>query len=128
MDLETKPFVKALSVDLVNSWLNISLDEKLATKVRWFNGKSFSLPTKSAKSRACVLACLVCLRARVLDVLACSRAWRACMHVLCLRASYDACLACLPLTYSRFCLIIYFVCISQGFAIKRKLLIHVNLS
>ena len=77
MDLETKPFVKALSVDLVNSWLNISLDEKLATKVRWFNGKSFSLPTKSAKSRACVLACLVCLRARVLDVLACSRAWRA---------------------------------------------------
>ena len=77
---------------------------------------------------ACVLACLACLRACVLTCLACLRAWRACMHVLCLRASYDACLACLPLTYSRFCLIIYFVCINQGFAIKRKLLIHVNLS
>ena len=83
----------------------------------------------------------------VLGVLACSRAWRvcvptclhsyelaclaclrACMRVLCLRASYDAYLACLPLTYSHFCLIIYFVCIDQGFAIKRKLLIHVNLS
>ena len=83
--------------------------------------------------RVCVLACLACLRACLLTylcahVLACLRAWRACMHVLCLRASYDACLACLPLTYSRFCLIIYFVCINQGFVIKRKLLIHVNLS
>ena len=83
--------------------------------------------------RACVLACLACLRACLLTCLrayvpACPRAWHACMHVLCLRASYDACLACLPLTYSRFCLIIYFVCINQGFAIKRKLLIHVNLS
>ena len=86
-----------------------------------------------------VLTWLACLRARVLGVLACSRAYvlgvltclaclRACMYMLCLRASYDACFACLPLTYSRFCLIIYFVCINQGFAIKRKLLIHVNLS
>ena len=75
--------------------------------------------------RACVLTCLACLHACVLTCLACLR---ACMYVLCLRASYDACLACLPLTYSRFCLIIYFVCINQGFAIKRKLLIHVNLS
>ena len=71
---------------------------------------------------------LACLRASVLTCLARLRAWLASMHVLCLRASYDACLACLPLTYSRFCLIIYFVCINQGFAIKRKLLIHVNLS
>ena len=102
---------------------------------------------ESAKLRARVLGVLTCLRAQVFGVLtclpayvlvcsracvlkclACSHAWRACMHVLCLRASYDACLVCLPLTYSRFCLIIYFVCINQGFAIKRKLLIHVNLS
>ena len=48
------------------------------------------------------------------------------MRMLSLRASYEACLACLPLTYSRFCLIIYFVCINQDFAIKRKLLMHVN--
>ena len=86
--------------------------------------------------RACVFACLTCLRAHVLGVLACSRACvltcsaclRACMYMLCLRASCDVCFAYLALTYSRFCLIIYFVCINQGFAIKRKLLIHVNLS
>ena len=113
---------------------------------------------KSRAWRACVLTCLACLRAHVLGVLACSRTYvlgvltcfrahvrgvftclrahvlgvltclRACMYTLCLRASYDACFACLPLAYSRFCLIIYFVCINQGFAIKRKLLIHVNLS
>ena len=83
-----------------------------------------------------VFACLACLRAYVLGVLACLRAFvfglfgclRACIRVLCLRASYDACLACLALTYSFFCLVIYFVCINKGFAIKRKLLIHVNLS
>ena len=46
VDLETKPFVKTLSVDLVNSSSNISLDEKLVTEARWFNGKSFSLPTQ----------------------------------------------------------------------------------
>ena len=83
--------------------------------------------------RVYVLACLArlcayvfaCLRARELVVLTCLG---ACMRMLCLRASYNVCLACLPLTYSRFCLIIYFVCINQGFAIKRKLLIYVNLS
>ena len=86
--------------------------------------------------RVCVLACLACLRAYVLACLACLRSyvigvftcWRACMYVLCLRASYDACLAHLPLTYSHFCLIIHFVCINQGFSIKRKLLIHLNLN
>ena len=65
---------------------------------------------ESAKSRGLrvyVLACLVCLRAYVFGV-------------LCLHACYDACLACLALAYSRFCLIIYFVCMNQGFAIKRK--------
>ena len=63
---------------------------------------------------------------RALGVLAC---FRARIRVLCLRASYHACLACLALTYSPFCLIIYFVCINQGFAVKRKLLmIHANLS
>ena len=87
----------------------------LACSCAWH---AYALP----RSRACIL------RASVLTCLARLRAWLACMHVLCLRASYDACLACLPLTYSRFCLIIYFVCINQGFAIKRKLLIHVNLS
>ena len=80
--------------------------------------------------RAYVLACwrayvLACLRSYVLGVFACLH---ACMCVFCLRASYDACLASLPLTCSRFCLIIYFVCINQGFAIKRKLLIYANLS
>ena len=87
-----------------------------------------------ASWRAYVLACL---RAYVIACLACSRVWHACVlacfvclciRVLCLRACYDAFLACLALAYSRFCLIIYFVCINQGFAIKRKLLIHVNLS
>ena len=75
--------------------------------------------------RACVLGVLACLRASVFGVFGCLR---ACIRVLCLRASYDACLACLALTYSFFCLVIYFVCINKGFAIKRKLLIHVNLS
>ena len=75
---------------------------------------------------AYVLGVFVCLRACVLT---CLRSYkRACARVPCLRASYDACLACLPLTNSRFFLIIYFVCINKGFAIKRKLLIHVNLS
>ena len=94
---------------------------------------------ESAKSRAWrarVFVCLACLRAWCVCVLTCLHSYelaclaclRACMRVLCLRASYDACLACLPLTYSHFCLIIYFVCINQGFAFKRKLLIHVNLS
>ena len=83
--------------------------------------------------RACVLGMLACLRAYVLAslrsyVLAYLACLRACIRVLCLRASYDACLACLPLTYSRFCLIIYFVCLNQGFAIKRKLLIYINLN
>ena len=65
---------------------------------------------ESAKSRA--------LR---VYVLACLRVWLAfVIRVLCLRACYDACLACLGLAYSRFCLIIYFVCMNQGFAIKRK--------
>ena len=67
--------------------------------------------------RAYVLACLACLRACLLGVFACLR---ACMLVLCLRASYDVFLAFLPSTYSRFCLIIYFVCINQSFAIKKK--------
>ena len=103
--------------------------------------------TKSAKwcaRRACVLTCLACLRVCMLAYLACLRAYVlvclrafvlcvfaclcACIRVLCLHASYDACLAYLPLTFSRFCLIISFVRINQGFAIKRKLLIHVNLS
>ena len=91
--------------------------------------------------RVCVFACLcvcvlACSRAWCVCVLTCLcacvlvflRAWRVCV-LACLnaRTSYDACLACLPLTYSRFCLIIYFVCMNQGFPIKRKLLIHVNL-
>ena len=104
----------------------------------------------------CVLPCLVCLRVSVLtcfraSMLPCFRAWRAyvlaCLSCLaCLRASRAhvlgvlCVLTCLLwwnvllsslflcLAYSRFCLIIYFVCINQGFAIKRKLLIHVNLS
>ena len=93
-----------------------------------------SVLTCLACLRTCVLTCLACLRAYVLTCLACLRVCvlaclPACMHVLCLRASYDdTCLACLPLTYSRFCLIIYFVCINQGLAIKRKLLIDVTLS
>ena len=83
---------------------------------------------------ACVLACLACLRAYVLGMPACLRAWRArvlacfCTHVLNLRVCYDACLACSALAYSRFCLIIVFVCINQSFTIKGKLLIRVNLS
>ena len=88
----------------------------------------------------CVLACLACLPAYVLGVLACLRtsvlgvlACLTCLRarllgVLYLRACYDARLACLALAYSRFCLIIYFVCINQGFAVNRKLLIHENLS
>ena len=84
--------------------------------------------------RACVLTCLACLRAYVLGMPACLRAWRArvlacfCTHVLNLRVCYDACLACSALAYSRFCLIIVFVCINQSFTIKGKLLIRVNLS
>ena len=127
------------------------------TKKSWKNPLNFPWKLKSeyAKSRAwraCVFVCLragmlgvfACLRAGVLGVLTCWRAYvlaclrsyvlgvfaclHACMCVFCLRASYDACLASLPLTCSRFCLIIYFVCINQGFAIKRKLLIYANLS
>ena len=102
--------------------------------VKTYKKRETSHCKESAKSRAwraCVLACLTCLaclRAWRACVLTCSACLRACMYMLCLRASYDACFACLPLTYSRFCLIIYFVCINQGFTIKRKLLIHVNLS
>ena len=89
-----------------------------------------------ACSHVCVLTCLACLHACVLGVFACLRPGMlgmfvclcACMSVLCLRASYDVCLACLPLMYPCFCLIIYFVCINQGFAIKRKLLIYANFS
>ena len=84
---------------------------------------------ESAKSRAwcaCVLACLACLCAYVLTYLACLACF--CTRVLNLRTSYDACLACSALAYSRFCLIIIFVCINQGFTIKGKLLIRVNLS
>ena len=78
----------------------------------------------------CMVTCLTSLRAYVLPCLAClaySCAWRASVltrltcfsiRVLCLRACYDACLACLALAYLRVCLIIYFVCINQGFAIK----------
>ena len=98
--------------------------------------------------RACVLTCLACLRAYALTwlvclrscvfgVFACLRAWRGCVlaclsyfctRVLNLSACYDACLSCSALAYSRFCQIIVFVCINQGFAVKRKLLIRVNLS
>ena len=84
--------------------------------------------------RAYVLGMFACLCAGVFGVFACLRAYVLenlaclCACVLCLRASYNMSLACLSLTYSRFCLINYFVCINQGFAIKRKLLIHVNLS
>ena len=83
----------------------------------------------AACSRGWSVCVFACLRAGLLRAFACLRAGvfaclRACMHVLCLRTSYDLCLACLSLTYLRFCLIIYFVCINQGFAIKRKLLLH----
>ena len=76
--------------------------------------------------RACVLTCLACLRAYVLGVPACLTCF--CTRVFKLRACYDACLTCSALAYSRFCLIIVFVCTNQGFTIKGKLLIHVNLS
>ena len=81
-----------------------------------------------------VLCVFTCLRAHVVGVLACLRAYvlkclRArVLSVLNLRACYDACLACSALAYSRFCIIFYFVCINQGFTIKRKLSIHGNLS
>ena len=94
----------------------------------------FCLELESAKSGADVLECLACLFPYVITCLArllacvftCLRA--RVVGVLCLRACYDVCLACLALAHSRFCLIIYFVWINQGFAIKRKLLTHVNLS
>ena len=90
-----------------------------------------NVPVEGLANR--VLGVLACWRAHVLGVFACLHVCvltclRACMRVLCLRASYDMCLACLLLTHSCFCLIIYFVCINQGLTIKRKLLIHVNLS
>ena len=72
--------------------------------------------------RACVLACLACFCVRVLCVLTCLLWWNVLLSYV------FACLACLALAYSRFYLIIYFACINQGFAIKRKLLVHVNLS
>ena len=72
--------------------------------------------------RACVLTCLACFYVRVLGVLACLLWWNVLLSYV------FACLACLALAHSRFCLIIYFVCINQGFVIERKLLIHVNLS
>ena len=81
---------------------------------------------------ACKLLCLACLRARAFDVFACSRA--SCAFVFAYFTFLRVCvlsvlvLPCLALAYSRFCLIIYFGSINQGFAIKRKLLIHVNLS
>ena len=96
---------------------------------------------------ACMLTCLACFRAYLLACLACLHVWCACMLayfacfcvcmlsvLMCLLwwnvlLSYVfACLACLAFVYSRFCLIIYFVCINQVFSIKRKLLIHVNLT
>ena len=79
--------------------------------------------------RACVLGvltCLACLRAYVLGVPACLACF--CTRVFNLRACYDARWTCSALAYSHFCLIIVFVCTNQGFTIKRKLLIHVNLS
>ena len=68
----------------------------------------------------CVLTCLACLLACVLGVLVWLMYLRVrvvgvlCIRLLCLHACYDACLACLALAYSCFCLI-YFVCINQGF-------------
>ena len=122
---------------LTNSQIYASLKLPIFT----VNSEWPSLLIESAKScarRACALCVFACLRACVLTCLACLRAgvfgvfaWlRVCVFVclVCLHAYVLACLACLPLTYSRFCLIIYFLCINQGFAIKRKLLIHVHLS
>ena len=72
-----------------------------------------------------------CLRALRVYVLPCSRAWRAfvlvCLtYMVAMMGAWHAqhrrtCLI-------RFCLIIVFVCINQGFTIKGKLLIRVNLS
>ena len=81
----------------------------------WFDAES----AKSRAWRACVLACFACLRACVLSVLMCLACF--CIRVLNLRACYAGCFAC-------FGLIIVFVCINQGFTIKGKLLIRVNLS
>ena len=119
-----KPNLNAQQNDLVLTFLQQHLQQSLLNRV-------LGVVACLACLRACVLTSLTCSRAwgaYVLACLACLRAWRPCMRVLCLHASYDACLACLPLTYSHFCLIIYFVCINQGYTIKRKLLIHVNLS
>ena len=77
-----------------------------------------------------VLACLTCLSARVLGVLLYSLALRA--YVLAMMKCFTFLPVCmlgvLSIGVLTFYLIIYFFCINQGFGIKRKLLIHVNLS
>ena len=140
--------VRSVVIDL---WRGSKHVSSLCASMQPYNGKPSLL--NRILGVLCVFTCLACLRAYVLGVLpclaclSCSRVWRACVlgflacfwvHVLCVLAcllwwnvlhSYVfAFLACLALAYSRFYVIIYFVCINQGFAIKGKLLIHVNLS
>ena len=76
-----------------------------------------------------VLACLTCLHASLLGVLLCLRALRA--YVLAMMKYFTFLPVCmldvLSIGVLTFCLFTFF-CINQGFGIKRKPLIHVNLS
>ena len=80
--------------------------------------------------RPYLLACSRAWRARVFDVLAHSRAW--CAYVLdimkCFTFLRFFVLGVLSIGVLTFLSNYLFFCISQGFAIKRKLLIQVNLS
>ena len=128
------------SINTCKAFVTPSLLNSVLGVLAWSSALRGYAVACSRAWRVCVLTCLRAWRVCVLDGFAClalSYVWRACMlaclacfciRVLCLRAFYDACLACLTLAYSRFCLIIHFVCINQDFAIKGKLLIHVNLS